>query len=335
LSNFANIIEMFENLTYKKKLFQRIVGAILISGAILCIYQPEYHALRVFTRYAPQFTIGYWVLGLAFLALKNARLTMLSFICCGFLCLFLKGMSDSKVQKSPQTNTLNISVAQINISLSNGNYSETLESIKKTGADVLSLQEVDFDWSHRLKDSLSGVYPYSCRIERADIYGIELFSKYPFASCDTFYSQDIPNLIISLKKTPASRPIYIVSTYVAPPIFSSAYRLMQQQMHIIAERVKAITDPLLTVGDYNIEASSWEVQQFRQEAGLLNSRRGFRPSRKDGTFDLTEVPTDHIFFTPQLECIYFETIVGKKNEHLGIFGTFQLSNSLTNAQKKN
>lgn len=326
---------MFEDRSNKKKLFQLVIGFVLIGGALLCIIQPEYHTLRVFTRYAPQITISYWLLGLGFLAIKNARLTMVSFICCGFLCLFLKGMSDSKVEKSLQTTALNISIAQINLSLSNGSYEQTMECIKKTTADVLSLQEVNFEWTHKLKDSLSSLYPFSCRVQRADVYGIEMYSKYPFVTCDTFYSEDIPNLIISLKKSPTTRPIYIVSTYVAPPLFSAAYQRMQKQMHIIAEHVKCISDPLLTVGEYNIEASSWEVQQFRQEAGLLNSRRGFRPSRKDGIFDLTEVPTDHIFFTPHLECIYFETIVGSHNEHLGITGTFQLSNTWTNVEKKN
>ena len=335
MSNFANTMEMFEILTPNKQLFQRIVSSLLIFGAILCIYQPEYHFLRVFTRFAPQITVGYFLLGLVFLVFKNARLTMVSFICCGFLCLYLKGMSDSKVDKPQRTNSLHINVAQINISASNSNYSQTLESIRKTDADVLSLQEVDFDWSRRLKDSLSILYPYSCRVGKADLYGIELYSKYPFATCDTFFSENVPNLVISLKKTPSSRPIYIVSTYVLPPLFSSAYQVMQKQMRIIAERVRSVAEPLITVGDYNIEASSWEVQQFRQEAGLLNSRRGFRPSRTDGTFDLTEVPTDHIFFTHHLECIYFETIVGAKAEHLGIFGTFQLSNTLPDAEKKN
>lgn len=324
---------MFENLTLKKKLFQRIISAFLIFAALLCIVQPEYHVLRVFTRYAPQITIGYWGLGLVFLVTKNARLTMVSFVCCGFLCLFLKGVSDSKVDKPRQTTALHISIAQINISLSNSSYSETLESIRKSGADVLSLQEVDFDWNKRLKDSLSILYPFSCRVEKSDLYGIELFSKYPFVSCDTFYSGDIPNLMISLKKSPTSAPIYIVSTYVMPPLFSSAYHLMQKQMEIIAEHVVKVKDPLVTVGDYNIETSSWEVQKFRESAGLLNSRRGFRPSRKDGGFDLTEVPTDHIFFTPHFECIYFETIVGAKSEHLGIIGKFQLTNTLSDVEK--
>ncbi len=326
---------MFEYRSNKKKLFQLIVSLVLIVGALLCIIQPEYHALRVFTRFAPQITVSYWLLGLGFLAIKNARLTMVSFICSGFLCLFLKGMSDSNVEKPLQTTALNISIAQINLSLSNGSYQETIESIKKTAADVLSIQEVNFDWSHKLKDSLSILYPFNSRIERADVYGIELYSKYPFVTSDTFYSEDIPNLMISLKKSPTSRSIYIVSTYIAPPLFSEAYQTMQKQMHLIAEHVKCITAPLITVGEYNIEASSLEMQRFRQEAGLLNSRRGFRPSRTDGKFDLTEVPTDHIFFTPQLQCIYFETIIGSHNEHLGIKGIFQLSNTLTNVEKKN
>ena len=80
--NFANTMEMFENLTYKQTLLQRAIGAVLIMGALLCIFQPEYHSLRVFTRFAPQITMGYWLLGLGFLAIKQARLTMLSFICC-------------------------------------------------------------------------------------------------------------------------------------------------------------------------------------------------------------------------------------------------------------
>ncbi len=328
-------MKMFENLSPRKKLFQQIISIVLIFGAALCIFQPEYHALRVFTRYAPQITIGYWLLGLLFLAVQNARLTMLSFICCGFLCLFLKGVSDSNIAKTPQNNSLHLSVAQINISLSNSDHAETLDAIKKTGADVLSLQEIDFEWSLRLKDSLSILYPFNCRVNKSDLYGLEIFSKYPFATCDTFYSENTPNLIVSFKKTPSSRPFYVVSTYVSPPIFSSAYRLMQKQLSSLAERIRSIHDPLITIGDYNIEASSWEVQQFRQNAKLLNSRRGFRPSRRDGSFDLTEVPTDHILFTPDLECTYFETIVGAKAEHIGILGVFQLNNSLPNVEKKN
>ena len=269
-------MEMFENLSPQKKLIQRIISVILVFVAVLCIYQPEFHALRVFTRFAPQITIGYWLLGLFFLTLKQARLTMVSFICCGFLCLFLKGVSDSNVEKTPQTNATNLSIGQINISQSNSTYSETLESIKKTNADVLSIQEVDFEWSGRLKDSLSTLYPFNCRVSKPDLYGTELFSKFPFASCDTFFSEEIPNLIVSLKKTPTSRPFYVISTYVMPPLFSSAYKMMQNQLNTIAKRIKTIKDPLIAVGDYNIESSSFEIQQFRQEAGLFNSRRGFR-----------------------------------------------------------
>ncbi|MBL7818706.1 MAG: endonuclease/exonuclease/phosphatase family protein [Saprospiraceae bacterium] len=326
---------MFERLTPQKQLFQRVASAVLIVGALLCIYQPENHLLRGFTRYAAQITVAYWFLGLLFLVLKNARLTMVSFICCGFLCLFLKGMSDSKVAKPQVAHALQISVAQINISLSNSKYAETIDAIKKTHADVLSLQEVDLEWSNRLKDSLSVIYPYRCRVDKVDLYGIEIYSKYPFASSDTFYTaiNNMPNLVVSLKKTASSRPIFVVSTYFMPPLFTSAYFTMQQQMKTLADYIHAIKDPLLTVGDYNIESSSWEIQQFRQQAGLLNSRRGFRPTRADGQFDLTEVPTDHIFFTPHLECNYFETIVGAKNEHLGILGSFQLTNLLTDAEK--
>ncbi len=328
-------MDMFEILTPKKKLFQRIVSSLLIFGAFLCIYQPDNHYLRFFARFAPQFTLGYFLLGLIFLTTKNSRLTMVSFICCGFLCLFLKGQSDSKMNNPEQTNTLQIKIAQVNISFSNSNYNQTIESIKKTNADVLSLQEVDFDWSRKLKDSLSTLYPYKCRAEKSDLFGIELYSKFPFATCDTFYSENIPNLIISLKKNASSPPFHIISTYIAPSLFQSAGQAGQRQMDTIASHIQKISGPLIAVGDYNIEGSAWEIQEYRLKAGLLNSRRGFRPSRADGRFDLTEVPTDHIFFTPHLECIYFETIIGAKKERLGILGTFQLSNTVSNVEKKN
>jgi endonuclease/exonuclease/phosphatase (EEP) superfamily protein YafD len=317
-------MELFEPLKPHQVWIQRLIGFVFAAGALLCYVQPNSHFIKSWVKFAPQLAIIYWLAGILFLVLKQPRLTMISFVCCGFLCLFLKNTTSDEDVSLKKNNVPSLRIAQINIAASNSDVYPTLQTIRALEADVISLQEVNLDWHKTLKDSLRKTHPYSCRVEGADLLATEFYTRLPIIRCDTFYSHDLPNLHINLKTTALSAPIHIVSSYIQPPSFSSAYDKMQAQLSGIAQRVRQVNAPTITVGDYNIEASSFEIQNFRQEAGLLISRRGFRPYRPDGKFDISEVPTDHIFFTPHLQCIGFEVVIGAHSERIGITGTYQL-----------
>lgn len=327
--------DIFQNDTPRLAWFQRIIAAALMIGAFLCIYQPEIHAVKEWAKYAPQITIAYWLLGLVFLILKIPRLTMVTFASCALLCIYLKNSSNQELVQPTATNQPSIQIAQFNLSASSDNYMALLETIFTTNAEVVSLQEVPFDRQKWLQDTLKNIYPHHCNASAIDFYGIQIFSKLPFLTCDTFYSNNIPNLTVSVFPKYSKSSLYIVSSYVAPPLFSSAYKTMQTQFQSISEKIKTFKQPYITVGDYNIESSSSEIQKFRSETDLLDSRRGFQPIHKDGSINLTEVPTDHIFFSKNFQCVDFQTISGQKGIHYGIVGTYQFIQDSTNVKKTN
>jgi endonuclease/exonuclease/phosphatase (EEP) superfamily protein YafD len=309
------------------KLLTNAVSLLLIVGAVLCVYTPNNIVLKNWASYAAQITMGYWALGLLFLALRQPRLTMYSFVCCAFLCIYLKSATNPALQLPTKTGEPSFKVAQFNLSAHSGDYSSFLNILRKEKANIVSIQEVTPDWANVLEDSLRIMYPHQCSYQTTNqttqLYSLKVLSRVPFSVCDTLFCDNVPSLILSFKNTVKQKPVYIISTYIEPPLFTSAYKRLQKQLDTIAFKIKTINAPVITVGDYNVAASTNEVQLFRQMANLNDSRRGYRPSRADGHFSLLDVPTDHIFYTNHFNCIDFQTISGVESERLGILGVYQ------------
>jgi endonuclease/exonuclease/phosphatase (EEP) superfamily protein YafD len=305
------------------QLLTQAASLLLIVGAVLCVYTPDIVIFKNWAAYAAQISMSYWLLGLLFLALKQPRLTMISFICCAFLCIYLKSATNPALQLPTKTGEPTLKIAQFNLSAHAGDYNSFLNVLRKTNADVISVQEVEPYWANVLEDSLRIMYPHQCSYLSTNIYSLKVLSKYSFAVCDTLFCDKVPSLILGFRNRLKDKPVYLISTYIEPPVFLSAYKRMQKQMDTIAFKIKSINAPTITVGDYNVASSTKEVQQFRQMANLNDSRRGYRPSRTDGHFSLFDVPTDHIFYTNHFNCIDFQTISGVESERLGIMGVYQ------------
>lgn len=331
-------MEIFDKDIHAYTWLERLTAVALVIGIALCIYQPDYQIVKAWAKFSPIITIGYWLLGLLFLALRQNRLTMIAFICCGFMCIFLKNASNQALVQPTKTAEPMVKIAQFNLAAVNSSYSELIDKIVKTDADVVSLQEVPITLLKWLEDTLKMTYPFPCRAASADFRGILLVSKHKFLTCDTIKSDNIPNLSVSIRTKNSARQLYIICTYLAPSFDKSSYQILKNQLDTVANYAKMLGEPYVTVGDFNMEGFTYEVQQFRRSTGILDSRRGFQPMRQDGTFDLTEMPTDHIFYTRHFQCVDFQTITDSSKTHLGIVGTYQFlidSTSKTNVAKKN
>jgi endonuclease/exonuclease/phosphatase (EEP) superfamily protein YafD len=318
------------------KTFSYTIIAILVVGAVLVVFPPEIRVFKIWASYVAQITIAYWLLGLLFLAAKQTRLTFTAFICCAFLCIVFKKNNPSIVEPFQKTNLPVVKVAHYNISATNSGYKPTIETVQKINADVISFQEVTPDWHKAIYDSLKTTHPYSCSVLSNDLFSMEVYSRFPFSYCDTFYCENAPTILIGFKTAVPSKDMYVYSSYIAPPLFTSASELMRKQFTQLADKIKTVNTPAITLGEYNVHPSSSEILEFRTNAALTDSRRGFRPVHDDGHFSLLEVPTDHIFYTSHFNCIEFKTISGPQSEHLGILGTYQLkADSLLSAQTLN
>lgn len=318
-------------LSYKPT--QIVLSAIIVLGTLVCISTPNYFLFKWGASFAIQIMFGYLLLALLFMVLKQPNLMFTSFACCAGLALFLKYTTNSDFIPAARTSEDSVSVAHFNLSASD-DYQSTIEAIINTDADLLSLQEVTPDWNLYIKESLKSKYPYSNTILRIDPYGIAVYSKYRMQSLDTFYLNDIPNIIGSIKTKESSRQVYFISSVTTPPYSSRAYDKLKEQFDKIVSYVKRIKDPVITIGDYNVVSWSNEIQDFKEKANLRDSRRGFLPSYPTGHFSFFSIPVDHIFYSQDLECTDFKTISSPSSEHLGIQGSFQFISNFTNVNNR-
>jgi endonuclease/exonuclease/phosphatase (EEP) superfamily protein YafD len=324
--------KMTKNTTLNN-LLRGIIAGMLIGGALFIYYTPDIPVFKTWAKYSSQITILYWALGLFFLVLGKPRLTMVAFVCCVFMCLHLKNTTSPLLAAPHKSNQPLIKIAHFNISASNSSYGETLKTIKNMDADIISVQEVTPDWNKALNDSLYKRFPYHCNVKSSDLFTTELYSKYPFSYCDTFYCGKMPNLLVGFKSPLPNQHIYIFSTYIAAPLFESASQMMKRQLDTLVSQVNKVNAPAIVLGEYNVPPFFPEIVNMRQNAGLNDSRRGYRPTRNDGHISLLEVPTDHMFYTPHFDCVDFQTINGPNSEHLGIMGTYQMNRDTLYAQR--
>ncbi len=300
------------------------LGILIICSALFCVLPTDISLIRSGANYTVHIMFANLAMGLLFLILDEKRLLFTSFIACAVLCLFLKSSSNNVLKLPTKTIQESLNVAQLNIASTHEHIYETIESIKNTNVDILSLQEVAPDMAMLLKQELDKLYPYKTIVHRKeDFLGIGIFSKIPFLSVDTFYMDDIPNLGVDLNIS--NQRIGIVSSYVYPELSSVDNTKIVSQFKTIETYIANQTNPVIAIGDFNQLQFSNYLKELKRKSLLNDSRR----------FQFLDNPTDHILYSSHFDCVEFQTISNRFTNHLGIKGSYQLNNSAANAQESN
>ena len=302
------------------KITQLALISLIVVGMLICVFTPNYYLFKMGTRFAIQIMLGYLLLGILFLLIKQPRLMFTSFACCAGLCLFLKYSSNTDFRLPVRTSDAVIQAAHFNVSGSDEDYESTMQSILQADADIVSIQEVTPDWAVVLKESLQSVYPYSKTVVRFDPFGLAIYSKYPFDYVDTFHFEDIPNIVGCIKPTGMHQPVYFISSHTTPPLYSLAYERLRKHLHRIAQFANDLAAPVITLGDYNAPPWWTEIQQMKEYASLNDSRR----SVQSGWMHVFQNPVDYIFYSNHFNCVDFETISSHSSSHLGIKGVYEV-----------
>jgi len=320
---------------------QFVLSSLIIMGAVMCIFTPNYFLFKLGATYAVHLMFAYLFIGMIFLIAKQPKLMFTSFACCAGLCLFLKSSANEDLILPARTDGESVKVAHFNISTFGNDYDEILNEILNTNADVISIQELTPDWNQFIENSLiSKQYPHDVSLVRIDPFGVAVYSKYEFTSVDTFYYnnnpnfRNIPNLHCIINSPRENRKVNFISSRTYPPFNVTAYDHLREHMVFIAKKISTITGPVITVGDYNAVPWSKEIKEFRDLAQLKDSRRSYTPSFKEGSFMLFHLPIDHIFFSEELRCVEFENLYTAGSNHIGIEGTYQFNSNISNVQAK-
>lgn len=302
------------------------ISAALILLTGLCVFTPSLLILRQLSDYNFYIMLGMLVLGFSAFLLRQERIMLVSLICCCVLCLHLKGSANKQMRLAVVTSNPSLKISHISLGNAENDYDKVIAYIAHLDADILSFQELTPDWNAQLIKKLSPEYKYISTMTRLDPYGMGFFSKISFQSLDTIYYHDVPSLIGSIMLDNEHK-CTIVSCTVIPPVNQSAFATIAKHFSYLTEYMKSFEGQLIVLGDLHLPPWAAEIQQFKTEANLLDSRRDTNPRNLDGSISLPRIPVEHIFYGHKFECTSFSELGNSEVGRLGITGTYQIHNS--------
>jgi endonuclease/exonuclease/phosphatase (EEP) superfamily protein YafD len=313
----------------RKKFLRLIISLMVCTPAILVMFS------AFFLNYTPFFShkllieksvqiVGIYMISAIILLIYNRRYWMfLAFGCCAALCMFLKTTSNEKFDYEEKTNDLAITIANFNVSHTQDSVQTIINSIKNCKADLLSIQELSPSLDTIFQQSLKSTYPNIYSYSSPDNNGMMICSKYPLGRTDTFTYHGLPNILGCINIEKENCKLHFISCYLLPPYNLERYKELRSHLGTIAYKAKEIDAPLVAIGTFNTVPWAPEIQDFKQNGALEDSRLGFEPTYPNSVPSMLQVPYDHIFHSKYLKCVGFGAINASGTDHMGIKGTFQ------------
>ena len=289
----------------------------MITIMALIIYTPNVVILKKIASHAVHIMILFLAAGMFFLIFDQKRLLFTAFACSAGLCLYFKFVANISINVPIKTSEPSLLITHTNTSELLDDVENNLSAFLKTDADIICLVEITPDWEVVLDDYFSETYPFSVTMTRIDHLGAAVFSKFPITRTDTIYYEDIPNLRIDLQVDRDHR-LKLYCSNTNPPLYRRSFEQLRNQLNIIADQITGSNTPVMTCGNYNLDQFSDELQDFRAQANLNDSRKTMSPSLNP--------PTDHIFYSNALECLSFRNVYNQYSNRIGIIGEFQYIN---------
>jgi len=303
--------------TLKKR--QWPFGGLLLIVSITHWFPLNIWLLELLTAFAHVTAVGAAFVAIISLLCRFNVLTILSFI-----SLLISGSLVLPFAK-PDLSTevpANFAVGQFNLYHHNNEADEAILAILQSGADILSVQELNSQWENEFSNLLDKDYPYSV-IESWDscCYGIGLFSRFPIVSHLLSYSHGIP--IIEAKIDVNGCMISIISCHTQAPAFPDRTEVRNAQMNKVAEMVAQIKTRYIVLGDFNIVPWDGFFKRFQENTKLHVARGGFQ-----ATFPMNlgfaMIPIDHIMYSQQLSPTLCKTVFLPGSDHKGIVADFYI-----------
>ena len=307
------------------KILVSYLGAVAFAVlSLLLVFPPDYFFFSNLQAFALPFAVIYFLIAFCIFLFRKVRIYKLIFISCLLGSVLISSLFIPYLlvyhYVTAKNEDNNFSVGNFNIWYENPKKLATIEKILEANVDLLGLEEISTVWNTLLQQHLAKKYPYHFSIPIDDSYfGIAVFSKYPFkkiAQHDWAGYAGIAGVV----SAPFGEVAFAV-THFAVPKESYRYEIRKLQFLEVADYLNKHQDYKIALGDFNTVSWSMEVTQFQHNANLKDSRKGIAP-----TFpaSLPMIPLDYVFYSPNFQCIDFETIK-THSDHLGIVARFSSS----------
>lgn len=287
-------------------------ATIVLAIAVALAFSPDAYLPMLARAFLLQWSALFVVL--AFLLLwRKLRWTALSSIlgCVLILPQYHQPATTHDVPSGSST----LRIAHLNVFQMNERYEEVLQLAIASGADVISVQEVDNDWADALRVGLASNYPHMHVEARGNCYGIALFSKLPFAGVRTSEVSGTP-FIEAIVRT-NDGPVRILSVHATSPISYAHFQRRNALLTHLGEDIGASNMPTVLVGDLNTVHWDRAYRSFSTRSGLLTvNGPAMRTWPSMGPIAL--IPLDHLMISPGLGATDVQRFTIPGSDHRGL-----------------
>lgn len=208
-----------------------------------------------------------------------------------------------------------LSIAQMNVHEASTSHAQVVGVARSSGADLLSMQEVDEYWWDVLLAGLSEEYPWYIHGAGEKNHGIALFSKVPLDHVEVFDLEGTPAIRAAVRHSGGS--MQVITAHLRAP--ESAAKLEQRngQWIALAGLVNTAAMPVCLIGDLNTVPWDDAYKQFRSATGMVPGSLATAPTWPV-VAGISIVPLDHVLTTPELYPDHMRTFTIPGSDHRGI-----------------
>jgi endonuclease/exonuclease/phosphatase (EEP) superfamily protein YafD len=233
--------------------------------------------------------------------------------------------NQSSIKNNASTELSKISFVFANKYLRNDGTEWLTEIIKTKQPQVIAIAESDLRWVE--KTTLINLYPYRATVFDQSVWGLELFSKFPFErEPKTDLGPDVPGYIHArillggqdaLQKT---TPLNIVIFHLPPPISAYRWEQARNMSRRVATEARHSHEPWLIAGDFNSAPAGRITRSFMKAARVRDVFWGFGfQSTWNQDIWFLQTMIDRAFVNKNIFVNQAEVLPVEGSDHRGIF----------------
>jgi len=286
--------------------------ALMLVGSTGLAFAPDAYLPMLARAFLLQWCVCFICVG-AFLMLRRRWWSGLTAVFCAVtLVPQVSSPEHATLTTKPGTK---LKVLHMNVLQPNAAFEAAISDALKSGADVISVQEVGPEWGEALRSGLGAMYPYAHIEPRTNCYGIALFSKRPFTRVGTIVVQGSP--FIEAVIDVDGQPLRLLAVHATSPISYAHFQRRNRQLDHLARYVAQSATATLLVGDLNTVPWDSAFERFCNRAGLAPTA-GTEQRTWPSIGPLALIPLDHLLISRTMSTSSIVTFHIAGSDHRGL-----------------
>ena len=299
------------------RLFATLILAVSGLFTLLGFLAKQAFLFDTIAQFRLQYALAAGMMLLFFGVLRSLLLSSIAAVVLAVNLLFIVPLYLSDESVADAISNSSIKVMSLNVLSANSDVAAVRQEIDDFQPDILALQEITPRWFVALAD-LSTDYPYQVHAVREDNFGIWLLSKQPVTNEAIIPWGPAQLPAATFRYAAGNQSLRIVAIHPMSPADPEGVQWRNEQLQQIATFCKEIDDPLLIIGDFNTTSFSPVFEEFTQQLGLKDSRRGFGLQCTWPAWGITPlmITLDHCLVSKSIQVVYHEVGSYVGSDHL-------------------